>query len=102
MIIENLVKKITGEIPATEDELRFLADAEKMELKNKPKFKSSTMSKVATTTTAKFNNASCNKCVHYWLRGDKETCTNEEVNLYYANKMKINSMCVCDFYDSVE
>lgn len=54
---------------------------------------------VAVTPTEKYNDAYCDKCSHYWLRGNSETCTNPKVKSYHGKKKKINSMCVCDYYD---
>lgn len=41
---------------------------------------------IALTPTEKYNNAYCVKCSHYWLRVDKETCTNPKVTSYYGKK----------------
>lgn len=57
------------------------------------------MNKVATTPAKKFNNAKCEKCIHFWaIKGtDEAYCIVPQLRKHKTRR-KIKNFIVCDFY----
>ena len=57
------------------------------------------MRKVATTPSKKFNDAKCEKCVHFWeiKETDKAYCTSPE--FMPKTRRNIKNFIPCDFYE---
>jgi len=58
------------------------------------------MVKVATTPANKYDDAKCEKCIHFWaIKGtDEAHCTAPQL-MKWKTKRKIKNFIKCDFYD---